>query len=146
MSLVCSFVLSLSLFFAVRQNESHCKITDWEVCAKHSIFLHLNKILNDRFLSIGDRHRYLIVWLHHALSHSTSFFMQLKEMNFSLLMLLNMSIHHKVFWFSNTYKRSLPICKLALLQLIGETFLSAVVAHNTSQPNTIDAHFLQTIR
>ena len=73
-------------------------------------------------------------------------FMQLKEMNFSLLTLLDMSIHHNVFWFSNTYKRSLPICKLALLLLIGETFLSPVVAHNTNQPNTIDAHFLQTIR
>jgi hypothetical protein len=72
--------------------------------------------------------------------------MQLKEMNFSLLTLLNMTIHHKAFWFSNTYRRSLSICKLALLQLIGGTFLSPIVAHNTSQPNTIDAHFLQTIR
>jgi hypothetical protein len=72
--------------------------------------------------------------------------MQLKEMSVSLLALLNMSIHHKVFWFSNTYKRSLSICKLTLSQLIGETFLSPVVAHNTSQPNKIASHFLQTTR
>jgi hypothetical protein len=72
--------------------------------------------------------------------------MQPKEMNFSLLVLLNMSIHYKVFWFSNTYKRSLSIRMLALLQLIGETFLSPIVAHNTSQPNKIALHFLQTTR
>jgi hypothetical protein len=56
-------------------------------------------------------------------SHPESFnksFMQLKEVNLSLLALLNMSIHHKVFWFSNTYKRSFPLfmllkTKMALL-------------------------------
>jgi hypothetical protein len=54
-------------------------------------------------------------------------FMQLKEVSVSLSELLNMSIHHKVFWLFNTYKRSLPICILALLKLIGEAFLSSLL-------------------